>query len=43
MRKQCIPGPLLSFVGPGNEAGGGGGVLAKIPAARTCRLKWGGD
>ena len=20
MRKQCVPGPLLSFVGPGNEA-----------------------
>ena len=20
MREQCVPGPLLSFVGPGNEA-----------------------
>ena len=20
MRKQCVPGPLLSFIGPGNEA-----------------------
>ena len=22
MREQCVPGPLLSFVGPGNEATG---------------------
>ena len=20
MRKQCVPGPLLSYIGPGNEA-----------------------
>ena len=22
MHKQCVPGPLLSYIGPGNKAGG---------------------
>ena len=34
MRKQCVPGPLLSFVGPGNEATIG---HAPFPLMRSVR------
>ena len=43
MREQCVPGSLLSFVGPGNEAKFNEPLIMIMkfnPDPSSCKEKW---